>query len=112
MPWYTSLAMPLRPCLGCGKLVHDASRCAPCQTELVNLLSRLRPTNKARGYDSAWTRLSKAMITEQPWCSACGAVADLTVDHVMSLAAGGESTPSNLRVLCRRCHGKKRAIIR
>lgn len=40
-------------------------------------------------------------------CAECGARGDLTWDHVRSVSRGGTSTPDNLRVLCRRCNGRK-----
>jgi 5-methylcytosine-specific restriction endonuclease McrA len=38
----------------------------------------------------------------------CGAIEDLTADHIVPLSRGGELIVplSQLRVLCRSCHGK------
>ena len=44
-------------------------------------------------------------------CQICGKqMSDgvgLHVDHIISIKNGGKSVPSNLRVLCSKCNGKK-----
>jgi 5-methylcytosine-specific restriction endonuclease McrA len=47
-------------------------------------------------------------IAQQPWCSLCGAADDLTADHVVPLAVGGDPL-GRLRVLCRRCNSGRGA---
>jgi 5-methylcytosine-specific restriction enzyme A len=65
-------------------------------------------TTKQRGYGHPWRLLSEAMIRAQPWCSVCGSQEDLTCDHIVPLSQGGWSTRSNMKVVCRRCNGRKR----
>lgn len=40
-------------------------------------------------------------------CKQCGAVNDLTIDHVTALISGGVNDLENLQLLCRRCNGEK-----
>jgi 5-methylcytosine-specific restriction endonuclease McrA len=48
-------------------------------------------------------------IQAQPYCSDCGATADLTGDHITPRSRGGLNTPTNIRVLCRSCNSSKGA---
>lgn len=40
-------------------------------------------------------------------CLRCGAVDDLTIDHVTPIALGGKSNLDNLQILCRSCNSSK-----
>lgn len=40
-------------------------------------------------------------------CRQCGETKNLTVDHIIPIAAGGTSDLSNLQTLCKRCNVKK-----
>ncbi|MFD0032502.1 HNH endonuclease [Streptomyces sp. NPDC127172] len=42
-------------------------------------------------------------------CVKCGAVDDLTIDHIYPWVRGGSNHPDNLRVLCRPCNSSKGA---
>jgi 5-methylcytosine-specific restriction endonuclease McrA len=44
-------------------------------------------------------------------CVHCGADEDLTIDHIIPVAAGGTDDPANLQVLCRRCNSAKGASL-
>ncbi|MFN0073047.1 MAG: HNH endonuclease [Chloroflexota bacterium] len=100
--------MTVRPCLGCGALTSNGSRCADCQAQLRAMQERRRGTRQARGYDDDWLRVSRAAIAAQPWCSACLATDDLTADHIIPLSRGGQSDAGNIQVLCRACNSRKR----
>ena len=41
-----------------------------------------------------------------PMCAACGATTDLDYHHLVPRARGGEDSPENIIVLCRRCHNR------
>lgn len=99
----------LRPCSVCGTLTQGLSRCAAHQTKRPSRFDTRtdRPSAWRRGYDAEWRRLSRALISENPWCVECGSREDLTADHIVPLAAGGESIASNVQVLCRSCNGTK-----
>lgn len=103
----------VKPCLDCGRATRNGSRCPACAAvhDAAKQAKRdeLRGTRTERGYDNDWLRLSRAAIKQQPWCSECGSGEDLTADHVIPLGQGGLSEKSNVRVLCRRCNGRKAA---
>jgi hypothetical protein len=40
-------------------------------------------------------------------CQSCGTTYDLSIDHIISRANGGDSSDDNLRTLCRRCNSAK-----
>ncbi|SDL74229.1 HNH endonuclease [Nonomuraea maritima] len=44
-------------------------------------------------------------------CVLCGAIQDLTLDHIFPWSLGGEDTVENLRVLCRSCNSRKGARV-
>jgi 5-methylcytosine-specific restriction endonuclease McrA len=107
----------LKPCLEevegrlCGALTPD-SRCAIHR----RARERYRGSSSARGYDGAWRRLRRAVVDE--WVLAHGHVCpgyrcpqhpstDLTGDHVVGIAQGGQSVRSNAGVLCRACNAAK-----
>ena len=98
--------MTLKPCLRCG----EPSPRSHCDDH--------RPRHPAKsprdhGYDSKWDRLSKRARRMQPWCSACGAVSDLTTDHRPEAweakAAGRPITLTMVDVLCRSCNTRRGA---
>ena len=65
-----------------------------------------------RGYDFAWTKLSRAYRMEFPFCQMCldegRATNGNLVDHIVPLDQGGERLEkSNLQTLCYSCHATK-----
>ena len=55
-----------------------------------------------------WQAVARQQIQRQPWCSRCGATSDLTADHIVAMALGGDPyDPRNLDTLCRSCNSKK-----
>lgn len=90
---------PLRLCLDCQART-TGTRCPPCQTR------HQRERNQGAGYRRTWSwqKLSKAARKAQPWCSVCGAVEDLVVDHVQN-----RSLTRGVMVLCRACNSRKGA---
>ena len=95
----------LRPCLVCGATVRAPGAGARCARHLLARL-QLGP----RAYDKkAWRRASKQAREAQPFCLICGATSDLTADHVVPVAKGGDHVPdqNGIIVLCRRCNGRK-----
>lgn len=102
---------PARPCLDCGKLTRNGSRCEAHAQIKQQQRERARGTKVQRGYGPGWSRLSAATIKAQPYCSIClteGSAANpLTADHILAVRDGGTSTTGNLRTLCRRCNSAK-----
>jgi 5-methylcytosine-specific restriction endonuclease McrA len=92
--------MTMRPCLDCGE-PSDGPRCPEHTTD---------PKTSAahRGYDAAWTKLSKRARRLQPFCSGCGATDDLQTDHTPEAwarkAAGLTIRLQDVQVLCGPCN--------
>jgi 5-methylcytosine-specific restriction endonuclease McrA len=100
--------MPTRLCLhrtdghGCPNPAIRTGRCE------LHAKERGRETHPNRGfYDKArWRRTARAVLFDQPLCS-CGEIA-VDVDHIQAIEDGGDPwARSNLRGLCKSCHGKK-----
>lgn len=92
----------MQPCLVCGEL-SDRNRCTQHRPK------DQRPRDRVtRAGTQRWKRLSAHLRAQQPFCTRCGAVDDLTVDHIVPLSAGADPyNPTNLQVLCRRCNSQK-----
>jgi hypothetical protein len=62
---------------------------------------------------AAWQRLRRAKLTAQPLCQMCErrglVVAARDVDHIVSIASGGDAFPTlaGLMALCHSCHSQK-----
>lgn len=85
----------VRPCLGCGALTTNGSRCAGCAT--------FQARRGIGGWEWAAIRL-QVRRRDGNRCVHCGAGSPLEVHHVVPLAEGGGNEPENLVTLCRRCH--------
>jgi hypothetical protein len=44
-------------------------------------------------------------------CVECGVLTGLSVDHIIPVSSGGDSSPDNLRTLCLPCNLKKGALV-
>ena len=103
---------PLRECLhaGCTSLVRGLAYC-PSHTADARLYDLNRPSPSRRGYGRAWAKIRKAQLLNEPLCRRCkaeGVVKLATeVDHIVPLAAGGDSDSGNLQSLCKVCHTSK-----
>ncbi|MEU7303734.1 HNH endonuclease [Streptomyces sp. NPDC007206] len=112
--------MPKRPCLKCGRLTTNASRCDIHQKEWMAAQQRKRDAERGsasqRGYDVTYRRVRAQVLKgwrsqHGDYCPGWGIPAhsaqDLTVDHIIPLAAGGTHHRENLRVLCRSCNSRR-----
>lgn len=99
----------LKPCLNCGAL-SDETRCLDHRVIRVRL-----PKESAtqRGYDYAWTQLSKRARQLQPFCSDCGRTDDLTADHSPEAwdrkRRGLIIRLQDIAVVCRACNTRRGA---
>ena len=93
------------PCLYCG-VVSRGSTCRQCTAVIQSHDINRQIRNKQ--YDYKWQKLSRYARTIQPYCSRCGSQRDLTADHILSLAQGGQNTLDNIMVLCRSCNSSKK----
>jgi len=62
--------------------------------------------NRTARTNRRFRRLAREVKAAHPWCSVCGSLDDLTVDHLMPLAQGGDLYGA-LRVVCRRCNSAR-----
>lgn len=99
--------MTLRPCLVCGDPT-SYSRC-----DLHRHRPDTKPSARDRGYSTTWDKLSKRARRLQPFCSDCGAVDDLTSDHLPSAwvrhQAGLAVRLEDVEVVCRGCNARRGA---
>lgn len=93
--------MTLSPCLVCGEPAERGR----CPMHYVARPQRLD------GYDRAWRSLSLRARRLQPFCSDCGAVDDLSVDHSPEAwerkAAGLAIRLEDVDVVCRACNSAR-----
>jgi len=94
----------LSPCLYCGVLARGGT-CKDCLNAIQSKDPKRRERNKKYNYE--WNKISRLARQIQPWCSRCGSQKDLTADHILSLANGGNNILENVMVLCRRCNSSK-----
>ncbi|MFB7905219.1 HNH endonuclease signature motif containing protein [Kitasatospora sp. NPDC056076] len=108
--------MRRRPCLVCGRLTRNPSRCDQHQAEWQTEQDRRRGSATQRGYGAAYQRNAAAVLadhrrTHGAVCPGYSAPAhpstDLTVDHILPKSRGGDDERENLTVLCRACNSRK-----
>lgn len=103
-----------RPCgkPGCPELVSDSRYCTD-HTGVAKQADCWRGTAASRGYDSEWRRVRLLALQRDKYlCQHCLKADRITpaldVDHIMSLAVGGDRLSlDNLQSLCRACHRTK-----
>lgn len=93
---------------GCGALTYTRFCSEHKQVEH-------RRSSNARGYDSAWRRLSNRYREANPLCEPCKAKGEFVpvalVDHVIPVHVAPERVHDmdNLQGMCRPCHAEKTA---
>jgi 5-methylcytosine-specific restriction enzyme A len=95
-----------RACITCGRPVLGASRCP----EHRGKAWKNRPKANQDRYSGDWPQLVQQILRRDPWCmlrfSGCERLS-VQVDHIRSVAEGGDNSPENLRGVCRRCHARR-----
>lgn len=108
-----------RPCLDCGHLHLNLSRCLACQSRYERVRDGMRGSASARGYGYRWRRLAAKILAEHRavygdvcpgWMREPHQADVLSVDHVVPRSVGGTDERSNLQVLCRVCNSAKHTI--
>ncbi|RJQ68090.1 HNH endonuclease [Pseudonocardiaceae bacterium YIM PH 21723] len=108
--------MVRRPCLGCGRLTSNRSRCDACQQQWDRVQDSGRGSATQRGYGAQYQRVARQLIAEHrqahgAWCPGWARPPhqdeDLTADHIVPLSKDGTHQRSNLQVLCRTCNAAK-----
>ncbi|WP_033415413.1 HNH endonuclease [Streptomyces canus] len=106
-----------RPCLVCGTLTRNPSRCDPCQAAWQQQQDRVRGSAHQRGYTQQWRTTAAQAVAQHraehgDWCPGwkvpAHSATDLTADHIAPKAQGGTDSPDNVQVLCRPCNSRKR----
>jgi 5-methylcytosine-specific restriction protein A len=106
-----------RPCLDCGRLTRNPSRCDTHQAAWQARHDQQRGSATARGYDSRWACTARQAVANHraqhgDWCPGWKRpphrASDLTADHATPKALGGTDDPDNVQVLCRSCNSRKR----
>jgi 5-methylcytosine-specific restriction enzyme A len=99
--------MGVRRCIECPQLTHRP-RCPACESRR----NRERGSSTARGYGSAWQKLSALVIVRDGGlCTlqipgVCTTYAT-TADHRIPKVLGGTDDLENLQGACRACNGSK-----
>lgn len=94
----------MRPCIECGT-PSPQSRCRTHRTKDT----RRRKGKGESAYDPVWRALSRRARRDSPWCVECGAVDDLTSDHLIPKSIAPELVHAieNIAVRCRPCNSRR-----
>lgn len=99
----------MRPCIECGR-VTEQSRCPDHQRPTIRSKDTRRRKSKGQAaYDPVWRKLSTQARRASPFCIDCGAVDDLTADHIIPKSVAPELVHAieNVAVRCRTCNTRK-----
>lgn len=94
----------MRPCIACGE-PSPQSRCPAHRTKDA----RRRTGQGEAAYDPVWRALSRRARRDSPYCVDCGAVNDLTSDHLIPKSIAPELVHAieNIAVRCRPCNSRR-----
>lgn len=115
-PTVSTLLSVCPDCGGSFKRETSGAYCHECRPPRERTVRRIisedrRGTAKSRGYDAAWTRLSKRARRLQPFCSDCGREDKLSTDHSpRAWARRDAGLPVRLEdvdVVCLACNGDR-----
>lgn len=102
--------MSLKPCIQCGEPSSE-TRCIEHRIEHATAKDEHRGNRHARGYTSAWDRLSIKARKLQPFCLDCGTTTSLTTDHLPSawarIAEGKPLRLTDVEVVCNDCNAAR-----
>ena len=101
-----------RSCLWCDEMTGTSHLyCSErCEDRFLTWLKN-EPSAIRGSRPPFWNIIRRlALERDDHQCKFCGSVSDLSVHHIIPLAAGGDSTLDNLRVLCHACHQKEHGL--
>lgn len=94
----------LKPCIRCGTPA-SGTHCTDCKPADTTV----RTGKGHAATDWTWRKISTTARRHQPWCEDCGAVDDLTADHILPkhLVPALVHAIENLTVRCRSCNSRR-----
>lgn len=97
--------MSIKPCIVCGE---PTSR-SRCEDHRPKRPAKQLPRDHPHMNGARWKSASAAARREQPWCLDCGAVDDLTTDHIIPVDEDPTLAydPANFAVRCRPCNSAR-----
>lgn len=103
---FRNYLIPFEPKRHCPRHnTYLGRRCQKCEKER----NQKRGSASSRGYDKDWKRVRAEFLLANPMCSEPNCEEFATdVDHIISLADGGERLdPKNLRSFCHSHHSQR-----
>lgn len=107
--------MPLRPCLGCGRLTRNGSRCPDCERRQLAPKRRRQKAVRAAAV-RAGDRIDKLTVYDRHGgrCGICGRplprdARAFELDHVVPLSLGGKHVYANVRPAHPLCNQRRGA---
>ena len=92
----------------CPELIESGSYCEKHKKTERQRYDQARGNSRERGYTSAWDKLRKWFLTNNPLCYDCLERGEVTpgkvVHHIKPKSEGGSDDTENLMTLCHRCH--------
>ncbi|WP_370462981.1 HNH endonuclease [Nocardiopsis sp. FR26] len=95
-----------RPCLDCGVLTRQGSRCGECGAKRQAARDQQRGSSSARGLGYRHRKLREIVLADSPPCHWCGDPAT-TADHLVPRSLGGSTTLDNYVPSCRPCNSSR-----
>lgn len=84
--------------------IHEVYELIPLHIPNHRALRKARERINGGTFTKAdWRRL----LVRDKQCLCCGAIEDLTADHVIPIVKGGKNHFANMQVLCRSCNSSK-----
>jgi 5-methylcytosine-specific restriction endonuclease McrA len=98
--------MIARPCARCGNVIPAGTHCNACQPTEQR---KAKPRGHVHTNPAQWKTLSARVRRMQPWCLDCGAVTNLSADHLLPVSDAPELAYAieNLTTRCLSCNGKR-----
>ena len=97
-----------RPCLDCGTLTRNASRCDEHQAAWQRRHDQARGSSTQRGYGSAWRRTAAAAVDEHraqygDWCPGWGVLPHHATDSLPTTSWPRPTAAATTRTTSRCC---------